>query len=143
MSKQLMLALGAGGTAAAAVVASAANIGTVNSTDLAAGTDVIAACDGNGVDVSYTTTFVAGEYKVSTITLEGVDDACDGQDVKVTLSDGTTSLGEAVDLAFTFIDPDPDPGSPDDLTGDFAVDALPAALPLASAVTSVAVVISG
>ena len=56
MSKQLLLALGAGGAAAAAVVSSAASIGSVNSTDLGAGTQVVASCDSN-IDVSYTTSY--------------------------------------------------------------------------------------
>jgi hypothetical protein len=137
MSKQLMLALGAGGAAAAAAVASAASIGTVNSTDLAAGTSVVAPCDSDGIDVSYTTEFNNGEYKVSSITLDGVHANCNGQDVKITLSDGTTSLGEATALAVTFT------GTGNALTGDFAVDGLASAFPLASAVTGVAVVISG
>lgn len=133
MSKQLMLALGAGGAAAAAVVASAASIGTVNSTDLAAGTGVVAPCDSDGIDVTYTTAYNAAtdQYDVTTVTLAGVADACIGQRVKITLNDGTVSLDEADVAAPTYT------GGVDAQTADFTV-AAPAA-----DVTGVAVVISG
>lgn len=133
MSKQLILALGAGGAAAAAVVASAASIGTVNSTDLAAGVSTVTPCDSDGIDVSYTTAYNAAtdEYDVTSVTLSGVADACIGQRVKITLSDGTASLGEA-DVAVPVYT-----GALDAQTADFAVTA-PAA-----DVTNLAVVISG
>ena len=103
MSKQLLLALGAGGAATAAVVASAATLGTVDSTDLGAGTSVVASCDTDGIDVSYTTSFSAGEYKVTAVTLDGVAAACDGQDVKVTLYDAANSAqGSGSSSAVTF-----------------------------------------
>lgn len=103
MSKQLLLALGAGGAATAAVVASAATLGTVDSTDLGAGTSVVASCDTDGIDVSYTTSFSAGEYKVTAVTLDGVDANCDGQDVKVTLYDAAnTPQGAGSSSAVTF-----------------------------------------
>ena len=103
MSKQLLLALGAGGAATAAVVASAATLGSVDSTDLGAGTSVVASCDTDGIDVSYTTSFSAGEYKVTAVTLDGVDSGCDGQDVKVTLYDAANSAqGSGSSSAVTF-----------------------------------------
>ncbi len=133
MSKQLILALGAGGAAAAAVVASAASIGTVNSTDLAAGVTTVTPCDSDGIDVSYTTAYNAltEEYDVTTVTLADVAAACLGQRVKITLSDGTASLDEA-DVAVPVY-----AGLLDQRTADFVV-AAPAA-----DVTDVAVVISG
>ncbi|HEY0952660.1 hypothetical protein [Nocardioides sp.] len=133
MSKQLVLALGAGGAAAAAVVASAASIGTVNSTDLAAGTTVVAPCDSDGIDVSYTTSYNATseEYDVTTVTLSNVAAACIGQRVKITLSDGTASLDEA-DVATPVYT-----GLLDQRTADFVVAAA------AADVTDLAVVISG
>jgi len=133
MSKQLVLALGAGGAAAAAVVASAASIGTVDSTDLAAGTTIVSPCDTDGIDVSYTTSYNAttDEYDVSTVTLAGVADACIGQRVKITLNDGTIALDEA-DVATPVYT-----GATDDQSADFTVAAS------AEAVTGVAVVISG
>lgn len=130
MSKQLLLALGAGGAATAAVVASAATLGSVDSTDLGAGTSVVASCDTGGIDVSYTTAFSAGEYKVTTVTLDSVAAACDGQDVAVTLYDAAnSSQGSGSSSAVTFT------GGTADVTID-----IPAP---AEDVTGVAVVISG
>ena len=128
MSKQLLLALGAGGAATAAVVASAATLGTVDSTDLGAGNSVIASCDtADGIGVSYTTSYGAGDYKVASVTLDDLDAACVGQAVKITLYDDSgTSLGTAS-------------GTVVDDSDDFAV----AALPVAEDVEGVAVVISG
>ena len=98
MSKQLLLALGAGGAATAAIVASAASLGTVNSTDLVAGVDVVASCDDDNVGVDYTTEYSSdtGSYTVSQVTLTGVDVACAGQTIDITLADGDdASLGSA------------------------------------------------
>ena len=90
MAKQLMLALGAGGAATAAIVASAATLGTVDSTDLGASSTAIVSCDNDTTDsitVDYTTTFAAGEYDVTTVTLGDLDAACIGQAAKITLYD--------------------------------------------------------
>lgn len=127
MSKQLILALGAGGAAAAAVVASAASIGTVDSTNLAAGTGVVAACDDDGVGVSYTTAFDAGNYEVASVDLSGIATACNAQAVKITLYDGTGATVGSTS------------GTVSGATGTFTV----AAPPLAEDVVGVAVVISG
>ena len=122
MSK-LFLALGAGGAVTAAVVASAASIGSVNSTDLGAGTTVVASCD-SSVDVDYTTSYdsTEGGYKVATITLSNLANACIGQDVDLTIKgpggaetsidelsgvvadDGGTPTPAAVPLVFTLTD---------------------------------------
>ncbi len=134
MSKQLVLALGAGGAAAAAVVASAASIGTVDSTDLGAGTSVVAACDGT-IDVSYTTAFAVDHYNVSTVTLSGIDDvACATQGIKVTV------------LAADGPDVGTDPDVLTELTGSVGAAtvnlAVSPSVPAAD-VTGLAVVISG
>ncbi|GAA3215743.1 hypothetical protein [Microbacterium terregens] len=131
MSKQLALAIGAGVLAFAAVVASAASLGTVTSDNLGAGTTVVASCDTvGGVNVSYTTVYdaTASQYKVSSVTLSGVDAACNGQAVKISLYGAAgaelgTASGAAVTGANTFT--------------------VVAPTPLAQAVTGAAVVISG
>ena len=101
MSKQLVLALAAGTTAFAAVVGSAATLGGITSDNLGADTKVVASCDTDGIGVEYSTKYVelTGVYEVSKVTLTGVDDACDGQGVAVTLAEtastaGDTELGE-------------------------------------------------
>ena len=134
MSKQLLLALGAGAAATAAVVASAATLGSVDSTDLGAGTQVVASCDSDGIDVSYTTGFSDGEYRVTAVTLEGIAATCATQGVKVTLYDADDDrVGEG---SATLVAPT--------LVGTTAnVDiTVPGAAP-AEDVTGVAVVISG
>ena len=136
MSKHLLLALGAGGAATAAVVASAATIGTVDSTDLAAGTSVVASCDSDGIAVSYTTAYDAtlGGYRVSSVTLDGVADACVGQSVGITLKGAANvSLAAVGPSTPTYT------GTADDNTADFAVSGSVSAV----LVTGVAVVISG
>jgi hypothetical protein len=136
MSKNLLLALGAGGAATAAVVASAATIGTVDSTDLAAGTSVVAACDSDGVAVTYTTAYdaVLGGYKVSTVTLDGVADACIGQEASITLKGAANvSLASIAASVPTYT------GTADDNTADFPVSGTVSA----ALATGVAVVISG
>ncbi|GAA1791629.1 hypothetical protein GCM10009795_041660 [Nocardioides hankookensis] len=98
MSKQLLLALGAGGAVTAAVVASAATLGTVNSTDLGAGVNVVASCDDDDISVDYTTEYSSdtGSYTVASVTLSDVDVACAGQSIDVTLADdGNADLGTA------------------------------------------------
>ena len=66
----------------------------VTSTDLAAGTDAVAACDTNGMTTSFAVAYDAtsGRYEVTTVTVGGVADACSGQDFSVTLGAGTTEL---------------------------------------------------
>jgi hypothetical protein len=66
----------------------------VTSTDLAAGTDTVAACDANGVTTSYAVAYDAtsGRYEVTTVTVGGIADACSGQDFSVTLGAGSTEL---------------------------------------------------
>jgi hypothetical protein len=135
MSKQLLLALGAGGAAVAAVVASAASIGSVNSTDLGAGTTVVSSCD-DDIDVDYTTAFANGAYTVSAVSLAGLSDTCAAQDIKVTLYDDD---GDAVGSTSGVVPADPDPLTTTDLTKDLTVSSPPGA----DVVTGVAVVISG
>jgi hypothetical protein len=79
-----------------AVVGSAATLGGITSASLGADASVVAGCDPNGITVSYTTSFSAGAYAVSGVTLGGVDAACNGKNVRVTLADAAdVSLGEA------------------------------------------------
>lgn len=129
MNKRVALGIGAGVAAFGAVVASAASLGGITTTDLGANTEVVAACDTvGGIDADYVTAFSGGEYKVTGVRLSNVDLACLGQAVKVTLMDGSdASLGEATGVSA--------PALPQTFT--FATPAS------AEAVEGVAVVISG
>jgi hypothetical protein len=94
MNKRLVLGIAAGAAAFAAVAASAATLGGLTSTSLGAETTVVAACDTDGVTLDYTTALSGTDYKVTAISLGGVNAACANKAVKISLSDGTTSLGE-------------------------------------------------
>ncbi|GAA4695662.1 hypothetical protein [Nocardioides conyzicola] len=139
MSKQLLLALGAGGAVTAAVVASAASIGSVNSTDLGAGTTVVASCD-SSIDVDYTTSYdsTEGGYKVATITLSGLAAACIGQDVTVTVKGPGASSNASLDEVDGTVASDS--GTP---AAAVNLELTPSTTVMAADVTGLAVVISG
>ncbi|MCW2843078.1 MAG: hypothetical protein JWN22_994 [Nocardioides sp.] len=100
MSKTLLLGLGAGASAFAAVTASAATLGTITSHNLGAATSVVAPCDTDGVDLSYSTAYDGalngGVYEVVTAVVGSLNAACNGQAIKITLSnDGGAAQGSA------------------------------------------------
>jgi hypothetical protein len=75
-------------TAVAAVVsvslASAAALGGISTNRVAAGDAAIAACDGNGFSVSYTT--VGGNVTAATVA-DIADPGCEGGDLSITVKD--------------------------------------------------------
>lgn len=77
------------------ISASAATM-AVNSSDLGAGVDTTAACDGDGVAVgNWTTTYsqVDNEFRVTGYTVSGIDAACDTLGISIELVDsGNASL---------------------------------------------------
>jgi hypothetical protein len=79
------------------IAASAASLGGINSADLGADATVVAACDTNGVDVSYNTNYVPGtpgNYEVTSVDVTNIaSPACDGYDISVTLGSGSSALG--------------------------------------------------
>lgn len=84
---------------AGAAAASAASLNGITSDKLGADATLVASCDIDGVTA---TTFVnaydatLGAYKTSGVTIGGIDAACAGETMKVTLKDGTgAGLGEA------------------------------------------------
>ncbi len=99
LKRPILLALIAGVAVFGAVFGMAASLGGLNSTQLGAEDSVVAACDSNGVSVSYTNTYnttgTAG-YKVDDVTVSGIaSPACDTQTLKVTLTGaGNASLAE-------------------------------------------------
>jgi hypothetical protein len=116
------------------LAASAASLGGLSSKNLGADDTVVAACDANGVTVSYTTAYDAllGGYKVTSAVVAGIAPACNNQAISVTLRDGTgASLGTATGTVVS-----PGPGD-----GTFAVNY--AATVSAKAVVGASVVISG
>ncbi|MGH3006810.1 MAG: hypothetical protein ACRDOS_13125 [Gaiellaceae bacterium] len=83
-----------GTTAAVAVVtaglASAAALGGISSDHVSAGNAAIAACDGNGFSVSYTT--VGGNVTAATVA-DIADPDCEGGNVSITITD---SAGDGI-----------------------------------------------
>lgn len=89
--KRIVLTTLAGLTAFALVTGLAASL-TVNGSDLGSGTAVVAACDADGVDVSFG--LLTGDItSVTEVTVAGVDAACDTQTMYVELVD---SLGNVL-----------------------------------------------
>lgn len=79
------------------IAASAASLGGITTSQLGAETDTVAGCDPDGINVDFTVAFSGGEYKTSTVDITEIDSpACDGQDIAVTLTDGSGAvLGSA------------------------------------------------
>jgi hypothetical protein len=96
MNKKALAALG-GLAAFGILTASAASLGGLTSSSLGADQTVIASCDSDGISMAYTNAYDAttNAYKVSGVTISGVAAGCNGKAFKLTLSDGTVSVGES------------------------------------------------
>ncbi len=97
MTRRIILGLVTGMTVFGAVFAMAASLGGISGAKLGADDAVVASCDTDGVTSAYTSAWDTTDkrYEVSAATVGGVNDACDGQTLKVTLIDSTgASLGE-------------------------------------------------
>ena len=97
--RRTFLAVLGGIIVCALVVASAASLGGITSSSLGADDSVVASCDTNGVTSAYSsvynTTSTAG-FKVNDVTVGGIDDACDGLTMTVTLTGAANAaLGSA------------------------------------------------
>jgi len=104
-SRRTLLAVLGGVLAFALVVGAAASLGGITSTNLGANTTLLAACDtAGGISAAYSTEYVATGtpgFKVEEVTIGGVDAACVGDAMTVTLTGAAgVELGE-VDAAAT------------------------------------------
>lgn len=93
-SKAMVLAAGLGVVAFGGVLASAATLGTLSNASLGSGVQTVASCDTDGVTVAYTNAFDAtsGKYKVSSVSISGINVAvggCVGKNLAITLKDST------------------------------------------------------
>lgn len=77
----------------------AASLGPSTSAQSGAATAVVAACDTDGVTVTYTTGYDAtdGRYEISSVTVSGISNSCDTKTLSLNLTNtaGTTSYGSA------------------------------------------------
>ena len=96
------LAVLAGVGVAGLVGAAAASLNLTNDS-LGADADVVASCDTDGINVEWTTAYdaTAQAYEVSDVVLTGVAAACDGLDVEISVTDGTTVLATESGTAAT------------------------------------------
>lgn len=78
---------------------SAASLGGITAQGLGADDTIIASCDTDGVTTSYATAYnttgTAG-YKVATVTVGGLNNACDGQAIEVRLTGSSNASLETV-----------------------------------------------
>jgi hypothetical protein len=94
--KRTLIAFLVAATAFATVFALAASL-SVSPTDLGAGNASVASCDTDGVSTSYTNAWDSTDkrYEVTSVTITGIADACDGKTAKVALADSSNaSLGD-------------------------------------------------
>ena len=94
--KKIVFGLLFGVTLFGAVMGSAASLGGITADGLGPDDTIVASCDTDGVTTSYTTDYnTAGTagYKVDTVTVGGLNNACDGDSIEVRLTGaGDTSL---------------------------------------------------
>jgi len=77
--------------------ASAASLGGLSSDQVGANDTVVAACDSNGVSMSYTTAYddATASYQVTEATVSGIAAPCIGQTLDLTVSDAAgVALGD-------------------------------------------------
>lgn len=89
--KKLILT-GAFAALGALVLGSAAAL-TVNGGSVQAGSDVGLACDADGVDVAYGTSWNGTEFVIDDVTVSGIDAGCVGSALDVVLTDGGLEVG--------------------------------------------------
>ena len=91
MKRRLLIAILAGLLVFAGVFAMAASLGGITSNQVGADNTAVASCDTNGVTTSYATGWDATDkrYEITSVTVGGVNDACDGETLSVSLTDST------------------------------------------------------
>jgi len=91
MKKRVLIAILAALIVFAGVLAMAASLGGITSSTVGADDTVVASCDTNGVTASYATAWDATDerYEITSVTIGGVSDTCDGLTMSVTLTDSS------------------------------------------------------
>lgn len=96
MKKRILIGAVAAAAAFASVFGAAASL-SMSADSLGAANAAVSACDPNGVSTAYTSAWDATDdrYEISSVTVNGIADACDGKSVKISLTDGTDLLAGA------------------------------------------------
>jgi hypothetical protein len=110
LNKRTLIAIVAGLVVFGGVFAMAASLGGVTSNKLGADNVAVASCDTDGVSAAYNTAWSATNkrYEVTGVVVSGVNDACDGQNLSVSLTDssgaqiGTGTLAIPTSAATSF-----------------------------------------
>ncbi len=98
-SAVVLLGLGAFGLAAA----SAASLGGLTSATLGSDNGAVTSCDTDGVTLAYTNAYNAtsGLYETTVVTVSGMNAACTGKNLSLTLASASASLGGVSGVAIT------------------------------------------
>jgi hypothetical protein len=88
LKRRILIALLIGGVVLATTYALAATL-SVGANSLAAGSVGVGSCDPDGVSTSYANSWDPTDkrYEVTTVTVNGISDSCDGKTLKVALTD--------------------------------------------------------
>jgi len=103
LPKSPLVAVLAGVSIAGIMGASAATLGGLTSSSVGADNSVVAACDADGIAISYTTSYnaTAQEYQVTAVNFTGVNALCDAKAASVSLRNGATNLGTTNSASIT------------------------------------------
>jgi hypothetical protein len=96
MKKRTLIAVLAAMVVFGSVYAFAASLTSVTTAKVGAGNSAVASCDTDGVSTSYTSAWDATDkrYEISSVTVSGISDTCDGQTANVSVNDSSDdSLG--------------------------------------------------
>jgi hypothetical protein len=91
MRRRTVLALMVSLMVFGSLYAMAASLGGISSDSVGADSTVVASCDTNGVTTAYVTGWDATDerYEITSVTVGGVADTCDGRTMSVNLTDPT------------------------------------------------------
>jgi hypothetical protein len=89
VSRRTIAGIVAGLTVFGAVFASAASLGGITSGNVGADNAAVTSCDTDGVTTAYTTAWDGTDdrYEVTSVTVSGIANACDGKTLSVSLTD--------------------------------------------------------
>ncbi|HEX2110100.1 MAG TPA: hypothetical protein VHF67_00980 [Gaiellaceae bacterium] len=93
MRRRTIAGVLAGLTVFGVVFAMAASLGGITSGRVGADDAAVASCDTDGVTTSYASSWDATDrrYEVTSVTVSGISNTCDGQTLSVSLTDSTNA----------------------------------------------------